>query len=66
MTASGNYVIPIDVRAVSRAVTGLNTEEAARRLQEEWLLAREPEFYQDPAWFGTLPRSPVASRSGSS
>jgi hypothetical protein len=56
MTASGNYVIPIDVRAVSRAVTGLNTEEAARRLHEEWLLAREPEFYQDPAWFGTLPR----------
>ncbi len=60
MTASGNYVIPIDVRAVSRAVTGLNIEEAARRLQEEWLLAREPEFYQDPAWFGTLPQ--IASR----
>ncbi len=60
MTASGNYVIPIDVRAVSRAVTGLNTEEAASRLQEEWLLAREPEFYQDPAWFATLPQ--IASR----
>lgn len=60
MTASGNYVIPIDVRAVSRTVTGLNTEEAARRLQEEWLLAREPEFYQDPAWFATLPQ--IASR----
>ena len=60
MTASGNYVIPIDVIAVSRAVTGLNTEEAARRLQEEWLLAREPEFYQDPAWFATLPQ--IASR----
>ncbi|MYH60502.1 MAG: hypothetical protein F4148_01590, partial [Caldilineaceae bacterium SB0675_bin_29] len=60
MTASGNYVIPIEVRAVSRAVTGLNTEEAARRLQDDWLLAREPEFYQDPAWFGTLPQ--IASR----
>lgn len=60
MTARGNYVIPIDVRAVSRAATGLNTEEAARRLQEEWLLAREPDFYLDPAWFGTLPQ--IASR----
>ena len=60
VTARGNYVIPIDVRAVSRTVTGLNAEEAARRLQEEWLLAREPEFYQDPAWFGTLPQ--IASR----
>ena len=60
MTARGNYVIPIDVRAVSRAVTGLNTEEAASRLQEDWLLARAPEFYQDPAWFATLPQ--IASR----
>ena len=60
MTASGNYVIPIDVRAVSSAVTGLSTDEAASRLQEDWLLAREPEFYQDPAWFGTLPQ--IASR----
>ncbi len=60
VTARGNYVIPIDARAVSRTVIGLNVEEAARRLQEEWLLAREPEFYQDPAWFGTLPQ--IASR----
>jgi len=60
MTARGNYVIPIDVRAVSRAVTGLNTEDAASRLQEDWLLARAPEFYQDPAWFATLPQ--IASR----
>ena len=60
MTARGNYVIPINVRAVSRAATGLNIEEAARRLQEDWLLAREPEFYQDPDWFGTLPQ--IASR----
>ena len=57
---SGNYVIPIDTRAVSRTVTGLNVDEAARRLQEEWLLAREPTFYQDPGWFATLPQ--IASR----
>ncbi len=54
--ASGNYVIPIDGVEVSRAVTGLGVEEAARRLQEEWLLAREPMIYQDPGWFGTLPQ----------
>ena len=58
--ASGNYVTPIDTRTVSRTVTGLSVEEAARRLQEEWLLAREPYFYQDPGWFGTLPQ--IASR----
>ena len=58
--ASGNYVIPIDARAVSRTVTGLSVDEAARRLQEDWLLAREPAFYQDPGWFATLPR--IASR----
>ena len=60
VTARGNYVIPIDVRDVSRTVTGLNVEEAALRLQDEWLLAREPDFYLDPAWFGTLPQ--IASR----
>ena len=60
VSARGNYVIPIDIGAVSRAVTGLTAGEAARRLQEEWLLAREPTFYQDPAWFATLPQ--IASR----
>ena len=57
---SGNYVIPIDTRAVSRTVTGLGVDEAARQLQEEWLLAKEPTFYQDPGWFATLPQ--IASR----
>ena len=54
--ASGNYVIPIDTRAVGRTVTGLSVEEAGDRLQEEWLLAGEPKFYQDPGWFATLPQ----------
>ena len=55
--ASGNYVISDRRRPmVSRTVTGLGVEEAARRLQEEWLLAREPMIYQDPGWFGTLPQ----------
>ena len=58
--ASGNYVIPIDARAVSQTVTGLSVEEAGDRLEAEWLLAREPMFYQDPGWFATLPQ--IASR----
>lgn len=54
--ANGNYVIPIDARAVSSAVSGMSVDEASRRLQEEWLLAKEPAFYQDPGWFSTLPQ----------
>ncbi len=60
VTAQGNYVIPIDARAVSYAVTGLTVEEATRKLEAEWLLAKAPAFYQDPDWFATLPQ--IASR----
>jgi hypothetical protein len=52
----GNYVVPIDSRQVRSAVVGLSQEEAAQELQRQWLLARPPQFYQDPDWFGTLPR----------
>lgn len=58
VSARGNYVIPIDPEAVSRAVAGLTAEEAAQQLQQEWLLAEAPEFYRDPAWFDTLPQIP--------
>ena len=56
ISAQGQYVTPIDSRAVSRSVAGLSIEEAARQLEEEWLLAKNPTFYQDPAWFNTLPQ----------
>jgi hypothetical protein len=52
----GNYVVPIDNRQVRAAVVGLSQEEAAQQLQKQWLLTRPPQFYQDPDWFGTLPR----------
>jgi hypothetical protein len=52
----GNYVVPIDNRQVRAAVVGLSQDEAAQQLQRQWLLARPPQFYQDPDWFGTLPR----------
>lgn len=60
VVARGNYVIPIDNRELRNSVTGLSPEEASTLLQEQWLLARPPEFYQDPDWFGTLPR--IANR----
>ncbi len=54
--ARGNYVIPIETRELRQSVTGLTPEEATALLQQEWLLADPPQFYQDPDWFGTLPR----------
>jgi len=54
----GHYVIPMDTREMRAAVAGKPPEEAARILQERWLLAAPPEFYLDPGWFGTLPRIP--------
>ena len=56
VVARGNYVIPIETRQVRESITGLTTEEAGAVLQRDWLLAGPPEFYQDPDWFGTLPR----------
>jgi hypothetical protein len=60
VVARGNYVIPIDNRQLRESIIGLTPDEASTLLQEQWLLAHPPEFYQDPDWFGTLPR--VASR----
>ncbi len=58
VTARGKYVIPIDSRELRAAITGMTFEEASTALQERWLLARPPEFYLDPDWFGTLPQIP--------
>jgi hypothetical protein len=60
VVARGNYVIPVDHRELRNSIIGLAPEEASPLLQEQWLLARPPEFYQDPDWFGTLPR--IANR----
>jgi uncharacterized protein (DUF2267 family) len=60
VVARGNYVIPVDNRELRNSIIGLAPEDASPLLQEQWLLARPPEFYQDPDWFGTLPR--IANR----
>lgn len=52
----GNYVIPIDNQEMRSAVAGLPVDEAIARLKEGWLLQKDPQFYIDPDWFGTLPR----------
>lgn len=58
VVAKGNYVIPIDARELRAAVAGLSPDEASQQLQDRWLLAKPPTFYQDPDWLGTLPVIP--------
>ncbi len=58
ITATAEYVIPIDPGEVSRQVAGLSEDEAVRVLQDSWQLARPPEIYRDPEWVGALPRIP--------
>jgi hypothetical protein len=55
MTATAEYVIPIDPSDVKAAVTGRTPEEAVAELQARWPLARTPEIYRDPEWMATLP-----------
>jgi hypothetical protein len=55
MTASAEYVIPIEPADLRGAVTGLAPEDATTAIMARWPLARPPEIYQDPDWMGTLP-----------
>jgi hypothetical protein len=58
MTVNADYVIPVDPAEVRSAVAGQTEEEAARTLNERWLLAAPPNFYRDPQWLATLPALP--------
>ncbi|HXF63523.1 MAG TPA: baseplate J/gp47 family protein, partial [Caldilineaceae bacterium] len=55
MTASADYVIPIDPAEVKSTIAGLTSEEAVRAVMARWPLARPPEIYRDPEWLATLP-----------
>jgi hypothetical protein len=58
MTASAQYVVPIDPREVSGEIAGLTPEEAVSTITAQWPLARPPEIYRDPEWRQTLPSFP--------
>ena len=59
MTASAQYVVPIDVREVTNAIAGLTPDEAVSTLTSQWPLARPPEIHRDPEWRQTLPTFPT-------
>lgn len=59
ITAAGDYVVPIDPQEVRNSAAGMKAEDAARMLDERWLLNKLPDIYQDPGWMGTLPRFPT-------
>jgi len=58
MTASADYVIPIDPVEVKQLVTGLPPAEAAQAIASRWSLEATPDIYRDPDWLPTLPRFP--------
>lgn len=55
MTVSARYLAPIDPREVRSAIADRPAGEAISLVQQRWPLARPPEIYQDPDWFGVLP-----------
>ncbi len=55
MTVSADYTTPIDPDELRETVAGLTPEEAARVIQEHWLIEGAPDIYLDPAWKGELP-----------
>lgn len=58
MTASADYVIPIDPVEVRQLVAGLPPTEAAQTITGHWSLEATPDIYRDPDWLPTLPRFP--------
>lgn len=55
MTVSARYLAPIDPSEIRRTIANRSAEEAINLVQQRWPLARPPEIYQDPDWFGVLP-----------
>jgi len=58
LTASGEYVAPIDPQEVRSAIAGQTPANAIELMQDRWLLAHAPDIYRDPQWTPTLPRFP--------
>jgi hypothetical protein len=56
VSVQANYVVPVDPAEVRQAVVGIPADEAVRLIQSRWLVAQTPGVYQDPDWFGVLPR----------
>lgn len=58
VTASAEYVIPIDASEVRDLIAGTRPADAIAALQQRWQLARAPEIYRDPELLPTLPTLP--------
>lgn len=58
VTVKADYLVPIDPVEISGAIAGKNEDEASQILQTRWKLAKQPEFYRDPEFFGVLPSLP--------
>ena len=58
MTASADYVIPIDPVEVKRLIAGRPPEEAAQAIAARWPLEVSPDIYRDPDWLRSLPQFP--------
>ena len=55
MTVSADYTTPIDPEELRDTIAGMTPEEAARVIEERWLIEGTPDIYLDPAWKGELP-----------
>ncbi|MCB9150748.1 MAG: hypothetical protein H6641_18495 [Caldilineaceae bacterium] len=58
VTASAEYVIPIDAAEVRDLIAGTRPADAIAALQQRWQLERPPEIYRDPELLPTLPTLP--------
>ena len=56
MTASADYVIPIDPGEVKHLVAGRPPEEASQAIAARWPLEVSPDIYRDPDWLPSLPQ----------
>lgn len=58
MTASADYVIPVDPDEVKAMIAGEPPDAAMAAIAARWNVARPPELYRDPEWLATLPTFP--------
>jgi hypothetical protein len=55
VSVQANYMVPVDPAEVRQTVVGIPADEASQLIQRRWSVARPPEIYHDPDWFGVLP-----------
>jgi hypothetical protein len=58
MTATADYVIPVNPDEVTKMIAGETPDEAIAAISSRWNVARPPELYRDPEWLDTLPTFP--------